>query len=188
MWEKLTYDLAVAYLVSLIFYLLVARLPDYERRRRLKKSFERHYQNFREDCVAIMLLVADGTYIWGFHRELVDQDKFREYFKEQVGQGQDRWNAFQNKLTSYYLQQLITKLESFHAEINFVLNNVDIPDDKPFEFMKRLSAASFAMNKTTPSYEDKDTFCGFLWSVFAGWDNVQGYSNRDIVKDMIKAI
>src|ERR1035437_2656628 len=77
-WEKIAYDLAVAYLVSLLFYVLVVRLPDYERRQRLKKSLERHYQSFREDCIGIMLLVADGTFEWGFQRTLLEQDKFRE--------------------------------------------------------------------------------------------------------------
>jgi len=187
-WEKIAYDLAVAYLVSLLFYALVVRLPEYERRQRFKKSLERHYQSFREDCIEIMLLVADGTFTWGFQRTLMEQNKFRDYFKENVGQGQDRWNAFQNKLDKYYLQQLITKLEVLRDEINFVLNNVDIPSDEPFEFMKRLSAAIVAMKKTTDGYDDKDRFTGFLWSVFAGWSNVTGYSKSDVIKDMIKAI
>ena len=56
--EKLFYDLAVGTLVSLFFYLLVVRLPDYERRQRLKSSLERHYEAFREDCIEIMLQVG----------------------------------------------------------------------------------------------------------------------------------
>ena len=35
-WNKIFYDLAVGALVTLVFYLLVVRLPDYQRRQRLK--------------------------------------------------------------------------------------------------------------------------------------------------------
>src|ERR1022692_755548 len=59
-WNKISYDLASGALVSLIFYGLVVRLPDYQKRRRVKKSLTHHYRNFREDCIAIMLMVSDG--------------------------------------------------------------------------------------------------------------------------------
>jgi len=44
----------------LAFYFLVVRLPDYERRQRLKRSLELHYRAFRISCIEIMLAVADG--------------------------------------------------------------------------------------------------------------------------------
>jgi len=47
-WYKI-YDLAVGSVTSLLFYLLVVRLPDYQRRQRLKRSLERRYKDFRED-------------------------------------------------------------------------------------------------------------------------------------------
>jgi hypothetical protein len=49
-WYKIIYDLAVGSLITVFFYLLVVRLPDYQRRQRLKRSLERHYKAFREDC------------------------------------------------------------------------------------------------------------------------------------------
>src|SRR5258708_29756641 len=94
-WNKILYDIAVGALVSLLFYVLVVRVPDYQKRQRIKKSLTKQYENFREECIATMLMVSDGTYAWGFHRELMDQAKFKEYFKQPVGQGQDRWDAFQ---------------------------------------------------------------------------------------------
>ena len=60
---KVIYDLAIASMVSLIFYGLVVRLPDYQRRRRIKRSFLGRYQRFKEDCIGVMLLVADGSYV-----------------------------------------------------------------------------------------------------------------------------
>ncbi len=182
------YDLAVGALVSLIFYGLVVRLPDYQKRRRIKRSLAHHYRNFREDCIATMLMVSDGTFEWGFHKSLVEQSKFREYFDEKVSPNEDRWDAFQNKLDEHSLQELIMMTEILRDEVSFVLNNIDIPDDRPFEFLKRLSAAILSMRNTTLGYDETKQFSNFLWSVFAGWDVVSGYRDRDIIQEMIEAI
>ena len=187
-WSKIFYDLAVGALITLLFYLLVVRLPDYYRRQRLKKSLERHYKAFRKDCIQIMLLVADGTYSAGVPETLMDQDKFRDYFKEKVAPDRDRWDEFQNKLDERYLGELLTRMEIFRDELGFVLNNTDIPKDEPFEFLKRLSAAIYSMKDVTLGYDESKPLAAFLWSVFAGWDWITGYRKEDIVKKMINAI
>jgi hypothetical protein len=187
-WNKLFYDLAVGALVTLLFYLLVVRLPDYQRRRRLKISLARHYKMFREDCIQIMLLVADGIYMADLPETLMEQDKFRDYFEERVAPDKERWHEFQNKLDERYLRELLTCMEIFRDELAFVLNNTDIPKDEPFEFLKRLSAAIYSMKDVTIGYDESKPLAGFLWSVFAGWDTITGYRKEDIVKKMIDAI
>jgi hypothetical protein len=187
-WEKIVYDLAVGALITLLFYLLVVRLPDYERRQRLKKSLERHYYSFRKDCIQIMLLVADGTYAGDVPETLMAQDRFRNYFKEKVGPDRDRWDVFQNKLDEHYLRELLTRMEIFRDELTFVMNNTDIPKDEPFEFLKRLAAAIYSMKDVTLGYDESKPLASFLWSVFAGWDIIQGYRKEDIVEKMISAI
>ena len=161
-WNKILYDLAVGALITLLFYLLVVRLPDYQRRQRLKGSFERHYKVFREDCIGIMLLVADGTYSGGLPETLMEQDKFRDYFSEKVTLDRNRWHDFQNNLNEYYLRELLTRMEIFREELGFVLNNTDIPKDEPFEFLKRLSAAIYSMKGVTLGYDESKPLAGFL--------------------------
>src|SRR5258708_21832519 len=90
-WNKIFYDLAVGALVALFFYLLVVRLPDCLRRRRLKRNLRRHYRAFREDCIQIMLLVADGAHSGVVPEALLEQDSFRAYFEENVVPDRDRW-------------------------------------------------------------------------------------------------
>jgi hypothetical protein len=186
-WNKIVYDLAVGALVSVLLYFLVVRVPEYQKRQRIKRSLTKQYRNFREDCIAIMLMVSDGTFVWGFHEELIDQAKFRKYFEEKVSPSQDRWDAFQNKLDQYNLEGLITKIEILRDEITFALNNVEISEE-PFVFLKRLSNTLFSMRYTTLGYDETKRLAGFLWSVFAGWDNVYGYLGRDNISDTIAAI
>jgi hypothetical protein len=187
-WNKIAYDLAVAALVSLLFYVLIVRVPEHKKRLRFKKSLAHQYRNFRIDCIQLMLAVADGTYDPDLPKELLEQEKFKNYFEEQVTRDQDRWNRFENKLDAYNLKELIKKVEIFRDEIAFVLNNVDIPSEAPFEFLKRLSAVIYSVQDTTLGYDETKPLARFLWEIFAGFSWVSGYRERDIISEMIEAI
>jgi hypothetical protein len=68
------------------------------------------------------------------------------------------------------------------------LNNVDIPNDETFEFLKRLSAIIYSMKDVTLGYDETKPLARFLWSVFAGWNLITGYREEDIVQKTIDAI
>ena len=180
--------LGIGSIVSLFFYWLVVRLPENAKRRRIRKSFAEHFREFKEDAIATMLMVTDDTFEWGFHRELVDQKKFRDYFKQEVAPGEDRWDSFHNKMTDYYLDELLTHLEILRGEILFAMSAVEIDDKRVLEFLKRLSSTIIRMRKTTGDYDSMKSFGNFMWEVFAGWSMVTGYQKRDFFEDMIKSI
>lgn len=187
-WYKILYDLSVGSLTTLVFYYLVVRLPEYERRQRLKRSFAAHYQRFRKDCVGIMLAVAHSPYTHEDRERLVDQKAFREYFNQKSSPSTDRWHDFLNNLDEYYLQRLLINLEILREEITFVLNNTDLADDKVFEFLKRLSNAIVAIRTTELGYDETKPLERLLYEMFAGFDFVHGCRDNDLVQDMIDAI
>jgi hypothetical protein len=86
------------------------------------------------------------------------------------------------------VRDLRTQMEIFRDEVTFILNNTDVPRDEPFEFLKRLSAAIYAIRDVTPDYDDVKRLDNFLWAIFAGWDPIAGYRKEDIVKKMIHEI
>ena len=92
------YDLGIGGVVSLVFYLLLVTLPEYRKRRRIKRSLEKHYRMFKKDCIRSMLAVVDGTYDLDTVDVLVEQTRFRDYFNQPVSDSQDRWYALMNKL------------------------------------------------------------------------------------------
>ncbi len=186
--HKTIYDLSVGSLITLFFYALVVRLPDYERRQRLKRSLERHYYAFREDCIEITLLVTDESYSADMPKALMDQNEFKEYFSEWVTADRNRWHDFQNNLNEYYLRVLLSRMAIFREELIFVFNNTDIPNDEPFEFLKQLSAMIYSMNHVTLGYDETKPLAQFLWDVFAGWNLVTGDRKEDIIQNMIAAI
>jgi hypothetical protein len=187
-WYKVFYDLGIGALVSLAFYYIVVRLPEYQRRQRLKRSLELHYRAFRLNCIEIMLAVADGGYTGGQAEALLDPEEFKKYFKQKVTPDKERWHEFMNNLNEFYLVRLQTLMEQLRDELMFVLNNTDIPKEEPFEFLKRLSAAMYSMKSVTIGYDEIKPLAGFLWDVFAGWDWIKGYRKEDIVKKMIDEI
>ena len=64
----------------------------------------------------------------------------------------------------------------------------DIEDFEASEFFKRLSALIYSHKDATTEYDPVKQLSQFLWNVFAGWDWVSGYRQRDIVQDMIDSI
>lgn len=186
--NKIAYDLAVAALISLIFYILVVRIPEWQKRQRYKKLLTRQYMNFRTGCISTMLLVADGSYGGDLPEKLLDQEKFQDYFNESSTKDQSRWSHFCNNLDRASLRELLTQMEIFRDEIAFILNNVDIPSDEPLQFLRNLSSTIIGFRDATPEYDDVKPFARFLWSIFTGFNFVDGYANRKIIEGMIEAI
>jgi len=50
-WFKIGYDLGIGGLTSLMFYVLLVRLPDAQKRGRVKRSLSGHYLAFRKDLI-----------------------------------------------------------------------------------------------------------------------------------------
>jgi hypothetical protein len=194
---KVLYDLAIGALVTLAFYFLVVRLPDYQRRQRLKRSLSAHYKAFRKGCIQIMLGVVHGSIDTRTAEALIDPDEFRKYFKEPVGPHKNRWHEFFNNLNETSLRELQTQMETFRDELIFILNNTDIQRDEAFEFIKWLSVSIHSLNSAIARYDKTEPISdfleaaplsGFLWNVFAGWDWIEGYRKGDIVRRMIDEI
>jgi hypothetical protein len=189
-WNKIAYDLGIGGMTSVVFYMLLVWLPDWRRRRRIKRSFIISYRNFKYDVIALMVGLVEGSYASEEVDTLFDQEKFKAYFKEQVGASQDRWGIFVNALADRpdTLRELLTIFEVFRDEIQYVIASLDIQDHETFQFFKRLSAAIYVKKDTTVDYDPIKSLSRFLWELFSGWSFVDGYRKEYIVQKMIDSI
>jgi hypothetical protein len=137
---------------------------------------------------ATILSVTDGSYEYGFHQELVDQQRFREYFREKDEEGNERWYAFYNNMTEISLQELRLHLEVLRSDILFTMAAVDIDDREVLEFMKRFSANIIRYRSTVLDYDSMKSFGNFMWEILAGENSVTGRMKRDYFLAMIKDI
>ena len=188
-WKKLTYDVGMGSLMSIVFYALLVRVPEERKRRRLKASLTNHYRMFKEDSISLFVGAADGSYRPEHVKSLMDQSAFRTYFKEDVDGGGDRWGRAITNLNDHTLQELIVGMEVFRDEITYVLDNGDIALDKAFEFLKSLSfSLHFARSTAALDYDSAKQLARFYWRILSGWDWVTGYPEEDVVEAMIKTL
>ncbi len=117
--NKIIYDLAVGSFVTILFYYLVVRLPAYQQRYRMRRGLEQQYRLFRLDCIATILAVTDGTYDSELPSQLLDQVKFRSFFKEKVSDDQERWHRFLNGIDEHHFRKLLIDMEVFRDEVLF---------------------------------------------------------------------
>lgn len=188
-WKKLGYDLGMGSLMSIAFYGLLVRLPEEQKRRRLRASLKRHYEMFKEDSISLFAGAADGSYRPEHVRTLLNQERFRSYFQEDVGEGQDRWARAISNLNENNLQELVVGMEIFRDEVSYILNNTDIRLDGAFAFFKGLSSQlHFARSSAALDYDSLKQLARFYWRVLSGWDSVKGYPKGDVVERMIRSI
>jgi hypothetical protein len=120
--------------------------------------------------------------------ELLDQVRFREFFKEPFKTGQDKWDGVANNLDDYKIKTLVVEFEILMNEIQYTLGAVDIIDEKTFAFFKRISQVMYRSKNWTAGYDDVKTILGLMWSLHTGWSWVDGYTGKDVVADMIADI
>jgi len=186
---SLVNSFSVGFVISVVFYFIVVYFPENQRKARIYRSMELQYRVFKESCISTFLVLSDSQE-YEYKENLLNQEEFRRYFKNNNGRNENRWDAVVNGIqgNEYYLNEIIYELRMLNEEIKFIRSSVDIHDEDVFQFLKRLSHMIHRMESTKPDYDDIKSFCGFLWSLFTGWSFIDGYRKTDIVTEMLERI
>ncbi len=187
-WNKLIYDLSAGSLISIVFFWLFVRWPEHKKKMQIKRGFDVQYKMFKLACIENFLAVADGGFNSILPETLITLEAFRKYFKQEVADGETRWDNVANNMSDYYLEVTLLRMEAFRNEISFVLHNTNIDDEKVIAFLKALSDAMLLQRSASRDYDSINSFLSFFWQLFAGWNFVEGYRARDIVEEMVDSI
>ena len=184
------YAISISTIAAYIFYIFNIFLPEKKRKAIIKKNFEEQYFYFKEECIYIFLSAlgqSSNKEIW---EKLCDLEEFKNYFKENFANSQDRWHKVWQELDGRLLEDLLIQLSILRDEVAFVLNNTEINDKSVLSFFRLLSQRvyNFKARGINMEYEDKKSLLRFLWELFTGWSFVDGYPREDIVKLMTKEI
>ena len=165
------HSLSIGFVVSAIFYFIVVYLPEYKRRNMVHEALKSQYTQFKISCIDTFLVLSDS----------------QEYSNNDNKRGEKRWDAIENSLQSneYYLKEIIYHLRMLNDEMRYTRNVANLNEREVFDFLNRLSQLIVRMESTERGYDDIKSFCGFLWSIFTGWSGVEGYSESDLIKDML---
>ncbi len=186
--NQIAFDLSVGTLAGVFVYYLVVRLPEYGKRRRVRAHLRTTYESFKRECIAVYLSCFMQSYPAALPDSLSAQEKFKEFFKEQHVPGQTKWDAVANGLNDERVKRLVVELEILMQEIQFVLQSVDVDNERAFGFFKRLSQVMYRSKNWTSDYDDVKSMLRFLWSLHTGWSWVEGYPDTDPVEDTIASI
>lgn len=191
MWHRpnaLLFSLSVACFVSVIFWLIVVVLPEYQRRRILRENLSKQYQHFRLGVVGILLDASVGSYRMDQAECLTDYKAFKDFFS---ANDNEMWYAAMNGLQSNdeYLNELLVEIQILSDEMSYILNNVSINDSTVFEFFKHLSGHVYRLKNSLIYTDDHVKSLGrFVWEILAQWSFIDGQRPDDIVQKMIRQI
>jgi hypothetical protein len=188
--NQIGFDLSVGLLVSVFFYLLVVAVPAQRKRRQIKRHLLREYSDLKRDCLYRILWACVGSVGEEQVTELLDRDKFKEFFRVRVDDNMDRWHVVQNELQSdpMKLAELVEPLNIFRGELAFALSVIDIDDPESLSFARRLDQVLSQGSEWEADYDDVKLASVFFWSLYTGWDRLHGYSGRDHIREFIEAL
>lgn len=186
--NQIALDVSVGVLVSLFVYVLVARIPERNKRFRLKTNLRRQYSNLKEECIINFLFACNGSASLDLVEQLKDREAFKLYFKEKVTPDQERWDAVLNGMDDQKVAAIVQELSIFRREVEFTLTAIDVDDPQVFAFLRQLARALHRSGDWSSGYDEIKAMSQFMWSMHTGWDWVRGYTGKDAIADMIDAI
>lgn len=186
--NQIIFDITVGVIVGLFIYVLVVRLPEQQKRRRLRANLRRHYDELKEATILQFLWACNASASSELIEHLKDRHNFRSYFKERVTDSQDRWHAVLNGLDETKISDIVHELRQFRREVEYVMSAVDVADPQVFGFMKGLTRILSGGERWSENYDHVKALGGFTWSMHTGWDWVHGYTGKDSIADMIDRI
>lgn len=193
-WNTLFYDAGMGILMSVVFYWLLVKLPEERKRRRLRRHLQASYRSFRREVTTQMLFAANKN-------RSVDYDDvlnispmadFRKFFKSDSDQVEgNKWHDVANGMTDSIRKDVAVALTLLRDDVSYVLNVLDVADDKSFELLHGLQRSASHVLLDPVEGDQDNNLLGLLWQLMAGWDWLDGYPkdpNDDRVQRLIESI
>jgi hypothetical protein len=161
--NEVAFNLSAATASAILMYYVLVKIPEQQKKKRVKAHLLRTYDRFKEQCIATFVGLADGHYSGETVQSLMSSEKFKEYFKERVGPDMNRWDAAANRMNDYSLRQLTVEMEILYNEFQHVMTVTDIQDDELHSFFKHLSEQLYKWRLWQEDYDGVKSAMGFFW-------------------------
>lgn len=182
-------------LVSFFFYWLVVHVPEQRKRNIIKSSLAHTYRSIKRDILYQVVFASTKGGLRNLQADTgtIDRLMTAEGFKQTFHGGKEAdegFYAFANQMdddTPEY-RQIILNLEMLSKQIEFVLHNYSLNDERLFDFFKRLELMLLSLRRAKPGYDESKRLCRFIDEMFSGWNIVVGDRGYDIIEKMIADI
>lgn len=180
--------MAVGILVGLFVYVLVSRVPERQKRIRIKNHLLRQYGTFRHETIRILVSAQGAPYAGNLIEELMEKEKFRQYFESNDSEYGTRWSRVVNNFDDYSYRELSVEFDILISEILLAVHMIDIETEKVFSQINHIRHVSMYMKSLDHEYDDRKTLFRYLWSVNSGFSFEYGYAHPDVIEEAILAI
>ena len=183
------HSIFIALLVSCIFYMGTAAIPEIQRRKRIRNGLHKRYRSFKKSCIDLFL-IASNSQEYKNRENLLEYNEFRRYFNIRVKGSQTRWHLVATSIDNgdYIFEELLSEFEFLIREVNYARSNVEIFDEDVEEFFSKMIQIVHSLKTTKSGTDDYKYFCLTLWSIFTRWNSEAGQSEDDIIETMIERI
>jgi len=182
-------------IISFLFYFLVVLVPQNRKKSIIKNNLSQMYRVIKRDILWQIIFASIRVGRSDLTTSVEDVDKLMsvDAFKATFAHGREAdegFYAFENQMSeeTNEFREIILSLEVLSKQIDYVLHNYTIEDQKLFDFFKRLEAFLLRLRHLKPGYDESKALCGFIWEIFAGFNSIEGYRGYDIIEKMIQDI
>lgn len=182
-------------LVSFLFYFLVVHLPEVRKKSIIKSNLQKFYRSIKTDMLWAIVHASikggrdDIDPSYEFVESLIYPVAFRKAF-ENGREADEGFYAFENQMSyeTPEFRQIVRNLTMLSKQVEFVLHNFTIHDQKVFDFFKRLELLLMELQVNGAGYDESKPLCRFIWEIYAGWSFVKGNVGYDPIQRMIDGL
>ena len=192
-WRNLyhiTSPFLIGILVSAIFYYLVIYIPVRRKHLMLKDSFSDLYCAIKEDIIMEILECVEGVASSELVEKLSSISGYREFFSEE--NGRDRHYKLHNVLQTdtERFQRFLRKIQRLAEQIEFLLHNYEIKNQKHFRHLKHLEALCLDINELDIEVfgDDLKTLVNFLHDLLGGLTTTAEPRDYDVIEKILEEI
>ena len=182
-------------IISFLFYFLVVFVPENRKKTIIKNYLSKAYREIKRDILwqIVFASIRGGRSDLTTNLDEVDKLMSIEAFKAAFEHGREAdegFYAFENQMSedTNEFRKIILSFRVLSKQIEYVLHNYPIEDQKVFDFFNRLEAFLLRMQWLEPGYDESKALCRFIWEIFAGFRIIEGYRGYDLIEKMIQDI
>lgn len=179
-------------LVSFLFFFLVVHIPETRKKQIIKGNLLKIYYGIKEEILIQVIFASQKGGRKDLQADtqtislLMTAKGFRETF-DPGSEGHEGFYAFRNWIDQdvQEYREIVWNLKLLARQIEYVLHNYPIDDERKFGFFKRLETYLLSIEHMGPGYVEEKALSSFIQEIFAQRNSAKGDVGYDIVEKMI---
>jgi hypothetical protein len=192
--NSIIFDLSLAFLASVIFFIINIWIPQTFKRSYMRRHLHNQLNYFKKRCLEVFFDAMEIHHDYELINRLTCEKVFKEYFDQpSTKYNGNLWCDIINNFDEEKYVEILHAFESFAAEINLILGQIEILDDEVFNGLRWIQIFATDLRAMI----DKEELIGWdnekyvfreLREIFTGWDFIEGQKKISFITKVVKKI